>query len=538
MSLISLTACGGVKASSPASAANAEDINVGTTDKVVSLDPAGAFEWGSNALAYQMYPTLFTQRYNDKTLSPSIASDNGSWNADGTQFTVHLKPNLRFANGHELTASDVKFSIDRVIGIDSPNGPISLFQNITGVDAPASDTVTFKVSVPHDVTLKRVLGTAGASIVDDQSFPADHLANDQEVVRSNGFAGAYRLTQYVQNDHAVFERNSVYAGLNAAQNHQVTVTYFADSSNLKLAVQQGQVDVAYRSLLPADITSLRKDGNVRVIIGAGGEMRYLVFNFHTQPYGSARKDADPTKAVAVRRAVADLVDRKALSDNVYHGTFAPLYAFYASNQPGSEPTLRSAYGDGKGGPSVNKARQVLTEDGVTTPIDLNIEYNTDHYGASSTDEYAAIASQLEEGGLFRVTVQQAQWSQYSKERVVRDGSDDRQDGSYPAYQLGWFPDYSDPANYLVSFFGPESYVSNGYSNTQIHELLDRQAGQLEESQRLETLRDIQRLATDDVSILPLLQGSQVAVTGRNVHGIVLDSSYVLRFSSITKGGGN
>lgn len=51
-----------------------------------------------------------------------------------------------------------------------------------------------------------------------------------------------------------------------------------------MAVQQGQVDVAYRSLTPTDIDDLSKDSKVKVVKGPGGEERFLVFNFNIQPY--------------------------------------------------------------------------------------------------------------------------------------------------------------------------------------------------------------------------------------------------------------
>ena len=90
--------------------------------------------------------------------------------------------------------------------------------------------------------------------------------------------------------------------------------YFTDSSNLKLEVQEGSVDVALRSLSATDIDDLRGNDNVSVLDGPGGEIRYITFNFNTQPYGATTAEADPAKALAVRQAVADIVDRGELAD--------------------------------------------------------------------------------------------------------------------------------------------------------------------------------------------------------------------------------
>ena len=142
----------------------------------------------------------------------------------------------------------------------------------------------------------------------------------------------------------------------------------------------------------------------------------------------------------------------------------------------------------------------------------------------------AIKAQLEEGGLFKVDLQSTEWTQFNKDRVVTEDSD----GSYPVYQLGWFPDYSDPDNYLSPFFRDGNFVNNGYSNKEVNDLIVKQAGETDAKAREDLLKEIQKLETDDLSTIPLLQGAQVAVTGSNVKGVVLDASFRFRYSSVTK----
>ena len=90
----------------------------------------------------------------------------------------------------------------------------------------------------------------------------------------------------------------------------MNVKYYADASNMKLEVSNNSIDVAFRSLSANDIADLRTNDKVKVVDGPGGEIRYMVFNFNTMPFGAKTSDADPAKALAVRQAVADLVDRK------------------------------------------------------------------------------------------------------------------------------------------------------------------------------------------------------------------------------------
>ncbi len=529
--IASLTACGGVKDDTTAGADSGNAITIGTTDKITSLDPAGSYDNGSYAVQIQVFPFLYAQDYNTSELSPDIAADDGTWNDDGTEFTVKLKDGLKFANGNDLTASDVKFSYDRIKKINDPNGPSSLLANVESVTAKDDTTVVFKDSVPFDVTLKQVMSSPAGPIVDEDTFDADKLADADTIVSKKAFAGPYTLTAFKINESAAYAKNDSYKGLTPAKNSVVQVKYFADASNLKMAVQQGQIDVANRSLSPTDIEDLSKDSKVKVVKGPGGEERFIAFNFKIQPYGESQPDADANKAKAVRQAVANLIDREELSTKVYKGTYTPMYSFIPDGLAGHDDTLKSAYGDGNGKPSTEKAKKVLADAGVTTPVDLKLQYNSDHYGSVSADEYAALKSQLEAGGLFKVDMQSTEWTQYNKDRVVTDDSD----GVYPVYQLGWFPDYSDPDNYLSPFFRDGNFVNNGYSNKEDTDLIVKQAGEKDESARGDILKQIQKLETEDLSTIPLLQGAQVAVTGTSVKGVTLDASFRFRYASVTKG---
>ena len=524
--IASLAACGGVKDE----ASTGDAVTIGTTDKITSLDPAGSYDNGSYAVQIQVFPFLYAQDYNTSELSPDIASDDGTWNSDGTEFTVKLKSGLKFANGHDLTSSDVKFSFDRIKKINDPNGPASLLANITDVTAKDDTTVVFKDSVPYDVTLKQVLSSPAGPIVDEDSFSGTKLTDADTIVKDNAFAGPYKLTSFKLNEALAYAKNDSYKGLTPAKNNAVQVKYFADSSNLKMAVQQGQIDVAFRSLTPTDIADLATDKKVKVVTGPGGEERFLAFNFKIQPYGEKSSEPDAAKAKAVRQAVANLIDRDELATKVYKNTYTPLYSFIPDGLAAHSDTLKSAYGDGKGKPSTDKAKKVLSDAGVKTPVDLKLQYNSDHYGSSSADEYAAIKSQLESSGLFKVDLQSTEWTQFNKERVVTDSSD----GSYPVYQLGWFPDYSDPDNYLSPFFRDGNFVNNGYSNKEINDLIVNQAAEKDESKRENMLKEIQEKETEDLSTIPLLQGAQTAITGTNVKGVVLDASFRFRYASITK----
>jgi peptide/nickel transport system substrate-binding protein len=105
---------------------------------------------------------------------------------------------------------------------------------------------------------------------------------------------------------------------------------------------------------------------------------------------------------------------------------------------------------------------------------------------------------------------------------------------YPAYQLGWFPDYSDADNYLTPFFLENNFLGNHFSDAETEELILGQAVETDPDTRTQMIEDIQARVAELLSTVPLLQGAQVAVAGTDVEGVLLDASFKFRFAPLTK----
>ncbi len=499
-------------------------ITVGTTEVVTSLDPAGAYDNGSFAVMTNVYPFLLNNPVGSSDVEPDIAVSAEF--TTPTEYTVVLKDGLTFANGNELTSSDVKFTFDRQLAIADENGPSSLLANLDSIDVVDDTTVVFNLKEGNDQTFPQVLSSPVGPIVDEDVFPADELATTADIVAGKPFAGPYTLESFDQGNLAAYAANDVYQGLwGAPANDAVNVKYFANESNLSQAIETKAVDVAFRSLSATDIEKFESTDGLNVITGPGGEIRYIVFNFAIQPYGSATAEADEAKALAVRQAAADLIDREKISEQVFKGTYTPLYSYVPEGLTGATESLLGLYGDGNGGADAERAAERLAAAGVETPVVLNLQYAGERYGAASSEEYAQIKAQLETDGLFTVNLQSTEWGQFTKDRV---------EDMYPAHQLGWFPDYSDADNYLTPFFLEGGFLFNHYNNEEVNTLLREQLVTPDAAERTAKIEQIQDLVAADLSTLPMLQGAQVAVAVDGVDGVTLDPSFKFRFGTLTK----
>ncbi len=513
---LALAACGGggnkssnagASSSGGGAGGHGKQIVLGTTDKVISLDPAGAYDLGSWTLQWNIYQALLKIKPGTSDIVPDAATCNWS---DNTTYTCKLKPGLTFSNGDALDAAAVKFSIDRVIKINDPNGPSSLLSTLDSVTAQGTDTVVFKLKSPNSV-FPYILTTGAGNLVDPKVFPPDKLLADNQVIGS----GPYVLKSFTKDQQAVLDPNPKYKGDDVLANSGVVVHYEQTASTLKLDIEQGNVDVAWRSLSPTDIASLQKESDkVKVVTGNGIEIRYLVFNTSLPPVNNP----------AVRQAIAYSIDRDSIAKNVYNGTVKPLYSMVPQGLAGANTAYKDMYG---AAPDKAKAAALLQQAGVQTPVNLTLWWTPSHYGPVSGDEYTELKRQLEATGLFKVTLQSAEWDTYSKAYPA---------DQYAAFQLGWFPDYPDADDYLAPFYVKGGFYKNHYDNPKIDQLITQEEAETDQAKRTPIIDQVQTLAAKDVPTIPIWQGNQVAATGLKVTGVdkTFDPSYTFRMWLIGK----
>ena len=485
----------------------------GTTDQPVSYDPAGAYDLPSYDVIYALYQNVMTIPPGKSTPVPEAAQSCDYTDNSNQTYKCTLKPGLKFSDGSTLDSKDVKFSFDRNIKIADPAGGSSLLANMKSVEAPDPQTVIFHLKAP-DATWPFVLTTGSAAIVPD-SYPADKLQPSDQVIGS----GRYTLSSYKPGTQTVLKKNDSYTGSDPAQNDSVIIQYYKTSSDLALALKNGEVNIAYRSLSPTDINSLKGSSGIQIVSGNGIEIRYIVFNENLQP------GSNDAQKLAVRQAAAYTIDRNAIASKVYDGTVEPLYSMVPQGLQYATEPFKTQYG---ATPDVNKAKQVLQQAGVKTPVPLELWYTPSHYGPVSADEYAEIKHELDSSGLFNVTLKSTEWNQYSTAAFT---------DKYPEYQLGWFPDYPDADDYTASFYSKDSFLNDHYSNPDMEKLLAQEKATTNTTQRQQAFTKIQDLGAKDAPTIPVWQGKQVAAAQDDIQGIekTFDPSFIFRYWLITKG---
>ena len=480
---------------------------MGTTDKIKVLDPAKCYDFYTWEVFNNIGEGLMKYKPGTTELEMGIAeSYNVSQN--GLNYTFRLRSGLKFTDGKALNATAVKWSIDRVMRLGlEPSWLVSAF--VDHVDVV--DTLTVKFVLQNAISyFIALLATPPYFPVSSKSFPANETAEP-----TVGHYGPYKIKNWVRDVELDLEANTDYYGIQPKTN-EFDVKFFADASSLRLAVETGEIDVAWKTLRPTDVLDLKARGVLTVEEVPGPFIRYIVCRCNQTPFDN----------VLLRQAVAAAIDREAICTDVYKGTVEPLYTMIPIGMWSHNDTFLTEYGEH----NITKARELLTQAGYseTNKFEFDLWYTPTHYGDLEADVATVIKASLEETGMMTVTLKSAEWRTYAADYLMK--------GVMPILLLGWYPDYIDPDDYTTVFLHSEWSPSEGvfYNNTQMDQWLEKASVEINMTKRTIFYEQVQELMAKDAPVIPVFQGKLTAVFWPNIRGVVLDPTMILRYYLIYK----
>jgi len=280
-----------------------------------------------------------------------------------------------------------------------------------------------------------------------------------------------------------------------------------------LAVQNGEIDVAWRFLGSELFEQLQGVSGINAAQINGGSIRYLIVNHTMAPFD------DPN----VAKAVASAIDRNELSDTVFGGAVNPIYSMVPPGFLGANEAFDTQYAS----PDLDAAKEFLAASGYTesSPLELEMWYPPEHYGTQTAAWMQVIQQQLEATGAIKVTLQAQEWSTYV---TACTGGE-----SYPICVLGWFYDYPDASNYMEPFIyngGQGTNVTTKQEGSDYGVPLNDQAQQLLDlmtqsdvetdiTARAALIDQAQNIYADLVVTVPLFLNPEYMVFRDNIHAI-------------------
>jgi peptide/nickel transport system substrate-binding protein len=480
---------------------------IGTTDKLSGdIDSAQAYDFHTWEIFQNISRGLLQQKIGTTDLELGLAADWPTVSADGLEYTFKLKRGIKFSDGTPFNADVMKHSIDRVIKIQGD---------------PSWLVISFvkEVQVIDDYTVKFILHSAVgffpalvASVpylpVHPEVYPMDKIIAEPENIPA---LGPYMVKSLIRDVEVVLVANPNYHGPKPKE-ETVIIKYFADATSMRLAVENEEIDIAWKTLNPIDIEDLGTKPNLNMIEAKGAYIRYLCFVTDTAPVNNE----------LVRQGVSYALDREAIARLVFFNQVDPLYSMVPMGMWGHIDAF------GKYDPQ--KAREILARAGYneSKPLEVPLWWTPTHYGDTEQDVASVLKDSMEKTGVIKVTLQSAEWASYV---------DNFDRHNMLLFLLGWYPDYIDPDNY-TSAFAQSGPASDGLgiflNNWRMDRLLETAGRDPNQSNRVDHYRKVQEYWTEAVPTVPLFQGKLYMATQPNISGIKLSPTMTFFYETVEK----
>ena len=465
----------------------------GTVDFLIEASPTNLDpRIGADAYSQHIDGLIFSSIVShdaEMKITPDLAQ---SWETpDPLTYVFHLRPGVKFQDGHSLTSADVKFTFDSILSgaVKSPKrGSLKM---VDSVEAPDPATVVFHLHEPY------------ASFLWSLTRPVIGIVprgSGTEVAQHPIGSGPFRFVSAIADEEVILERNEDYFG-GAPNIRHLRIRIVPDVMVRALELRKGSADATINSLTPDMVVTLGKEKGLIADEQPGTPLAYISFNFD-----------DPTLAKReVRQALAYATDRKTIIQYLLRGQARPAASLLPPNSWAYDANVpQYDYDPEHAEKLLDQAGFARGPDGVRLHLALK----------TSTDESVRLLSEAIA----------EQWKRVGVSLELRPLEfatlyTDITRGSFQLYALRWVGANNDPDIFEFVFSSkkmPPNGANRGhYRNPQLDTLLDQVRTEMDQEKRKQLLAQVQTIIAEDEPYLNLWYVDNVCVHRERLTGIVI-----------------
>jgi peptide/nickel transport system substrate-binding protein len=473
---------------------SANELIIAQTSDAKTLDPAASNDVYSHNITLNIYDRLFDwtpQMELEMNLAESYSQ------IDSLTLQVKIKKDIKFHNGDELTAEDVKFSLER-----ASKAPMMMtyFSDIEKVDILDPYTVNIITKKPYGPLLT-ALAHSGGSILSKKYIES---VGDKAYFEPIG-TGPFKFGSWKAGDKIILYANKEYfRGIPGTD--ALIFRVIPESTNRVIALETREVDIV-TVVDPVDVPMVNAKDYLRLYNMPSVASTYMGFNC----------DRGPTSDIRVRQAIVAALNLQDIVDNAFFKLSDPAYSMVAPATIGYNDKITAPVRD------IEKAKKLLTDAGYKDGLKIKLWTNENQ---SRKDAAVIMQEQLKDVGI-EVTIEVLEWSAYLA---------NLNKGEHDLYLLG-AQGAIDPDGAMYSYHS--KYKGSGgnksfYGNKRVDELLDKGRETIEIEKRIPYYKEAQEIIIKEVGVFPLAYSPSLVGVPDYIEGFEVYPAFEYFFRKVKK----
>lgn len=500
-----LAACGGSAAttsSSTSAAASGTPKRGGSLIWALQEDPVTMAPFGVTTTSTEQVHNLIYESLvdwdKDLNIIPALAT---SWEVkDNKTYVFHLRKGVTFHSGKPFTAADVKYSFEMQAKPPAPGSVTAFLPKIATVDVIDPYTVQFNMSQPDGSVLGYCAWLAYSFIVPNNFYTTNKAGSTADGT------GAFKLDEYVPNDHLSLSRNEKYWNPKYPYLDSLTLKVLPDLQSTVTALQSKAIDGA--SIDSDTALTLKTNPDIQVQSGASAAFREMEI--------SIKGDGKPWDDVRVRQAVNFAIDRDKIIQNVYGGNaeytskIPPSYGSW----PISQSELKSTYEKF----DLAKAQALMKNAGYEKGFSVTLQAISEP--ADYTQVAEVIKDQLKEINI-DVTVQSIDIGTFGANNSAGNFEWQSTGRGMRGDPSGYFSDF-DPTGSVY-----KAWFAGGYKNDELTTLINQGIAESDLTKRMAIYKQLQEIVLTQWPTMPLVAVTNFQAVTKRVQGmyVAVDDTY-------------
>jgi ABC-type transport system substrate-binding protein len=479
-------------------------------DDVSTLDPAIGYDWQNWSMIKSLFGRLLDYEPGTTNIVPSLASSY-TISEDGKTYTFKLRQGIKFHNGREMTAEDVKYSFERTIDPKTKSPGQGFYNNVVGFDefisGKAKSVTGIKIVDPQTVEIQ--LKEPDAAFLHIVAINFSAIVPKEEVEKyGEDFGkhpvgtGPYKFVSWDLGKQIVFERNPDYFEPCVPKLDRLVFEIGQEPTVALLRLERGEVDVLGDGIPPSRFVDFSSNAKTKDLVVRGSQMQtgYVAINTRVKPFDDVRVRRALNMAINKERIVQVVNGRATVANQV----LPPLMPGYDPNYKGYEY-------------SPEKAKQLLAEAGYPNGFSTQLF-------ANNTDPNPRIAQLIQQDlAAVGITVELKTQAQAT---VIAAGGEEKGAPLVWSGGMAWIADFPDPSNFYwpilsCAAIAPGTWNWSWYCNESLDQMAKQADAMVRNDQkeaRVAQYRELFIKVMDDAPWVPVFNEERVTAHSERMAG--------------------